>query len=206
LGGPWNSSRYFSRRNSRNAWVTDEAVAAALEKLPDTDQGRVVRAMIQVQRAAGLRPQHLTEMRVCDVTRGPDVWRYVPPPAANKTLHLGKRSVFYFGPKSQVALSPYLAGRSGEDYVFGCVVDRVFKRMSRDNYHRCIQAACRAAGIAPWHPHQLRHALATAVAERFQSLAHAAAAIGDNPATAAAVYVHVDPSERARIEVARAMG
>lgn len=44
------------------------------------------------------------------------------------------------------------------------------------------------------------------MARHYQSLDHAAAAIGDTPAMAAAVYVHLDPDERRKIAVARELG
>jgi integrase len=165
--------------------------------------------MIRVQRLAGLRPQHVAEMRVCDLDRSGEIWRYTPPPAGTKTLHLDKRPAFYFGPRSQTVLLPFLAGKSGEDHVFTWTragkVPKVW-RVSRLCYSKVVKTACEAAKVKPWTPHQLRHALATEVAARFSSIEHAAAAIGDSTATAAAVYVHIDPRERAAIEVARAMG
>ncbi len=63
-----------------------------------------------------------------------------------------------------------------------------------------------AAGVEPWISHQLRHSFATEVAERYQSLEKAAAGIGDTEATAAKHYVHLDPRERARKEIAAEMG
>jgi integrase len=85
-----------------------------------------------------------------------------------------------------------------------CRIGPVFDETAA-GYARAVTAASRKAG-AKWTPHQLRHALATEVAAKFRSLEHAAAAIGDSEAVASAVYIHVDPRERAKIEVARLMG
>jgi integrase len=187
--------------------VPDEAIAATLAALPNTSRGDVVRAMVRVQRLVGLRPQHLVEMRSCDIDTRGDVWRYIPPPAGVKTYHLSKRPTFYLGPQSQELLSPVLNGCPEFRPLFGYrLKGEKWYRVTVSSYRKAIRAACLAAGVPLWHPHQLRHALATAVAERFQCIDTAAAAIGDNAATAAAVYVHVDPQERARIEIARVMG
>lgn len=187
--------------------VSDADVEATVAKLPDTARGRVVEAMVRVQRLAGLRPQHLAEMRVCDLDTRGEVWRYVPPPAGTKTLHLDKRPTFFLGSRAQAAILPHLEGKTGEAHVFDYLMGNgKRKRVTVARYRITIGNAAKLAGVPHWHPHQLRHALATAVAERFRSLDHAAAALGDNAATAEAVYVHVDPQERARVEIARAMG
>ena len=35
------------------------------------------------------------------------------------------------------------------------------------SYRKAIQSACRKAGVANWHPHQLRHTAATEIRKRF---------------------------------------
>ena len=135
-------------------------------------------------------------MRAGEVDRTGDVWRYTVG-AANKNRHRGKKQVYYLGPKAVAALRPYLEGVAPADRVFA---------VGRMAYASAIAQAAVRAKVEPWAPHQLRHALATEVAARFRTLEHAAAAIGDSEAVAAAVYVHVDPRERAKIEVARLMG
>lgn len=203
---PLKAGRTAAPERSRRRPATDADVTATVAKLPDTTRGRMVAAMIQIQRLAGLRPQHLAEMRVGNLERTGEVWKYTPPAAGNKTLHVGKAPVFYFGPRAQALLAPFLAGKGPDDHVFVYLHGERPRRLPRDGYARAVAVAAEAAGVPHWTPHQLRHALATEVAARFASIDHAAAAIGDNAATAAAVYVHVDPRERAAIEVARAMG
>lgn len=203
---PLKAGRTAAPDLPRRQSADDDAVAATLAKLPATPRGDLVRAMVQVQRLAGLRPQHVTEMRVGDLDRSGEVWRYVPPPAGTKTLHLDKRPTFYFGPQTQALLAPLCEGKALADHVFTYRHGDRTRRVPRGGYCVAVGRACGLAGVRPWTPHQLRHALATAVAARFESIDHAAAAIGDTAATAQAVYVHVDPRERAAIEVARAMG
>jgi integrase len=40
-------------------------------------------------------------------------------------------------------------------------------RYDKDSYRRAIQRAARKAGVAAWHPHQLRHTRATQVRARY---------------------------------------
>lgn len=187
--------------------VSDDAVTAAAAQLPATDRGAVIRAMVAVQRLTGMRPQHLCEMRPGDLDRSAAEWVYTPPPAANKTYHLGRSPRFYLGPRVQAVLAPLLDGCPADRRVFGYRLKGPrFYAVTVDGYGKAIRRACRAAGISPWHPHQLRHSLATDVAARTQSIERAAAAIGDTVRTAARVYVHLDPQEQARREIAAEMG
>lgn len=176
--------------------ATDAQIEAVLPHLsPIPDRCARLAAMIEVQRRAGMRPGEVAAMRVTNLDRSGEVWIYIVADLDNKTLHLGKRRKRYFlGPLAQAAITPYLAA---DGPIFG---------IDRQAYAKAVKAACRKAGVPAWHPHQLRHALATEVGRRFASLDHAASAIGDHAAVAAAVYLHVDPDERRKIEVARAMG
>jgi len=40
-------------------------------------------------------------------------------------------------------------------------------RYTKDSYARAVARACRKAGVAPWHPHQLRHTAGTRIREEF---------------------------------------
>jgi integrase len=176
--------------------ATDEQIAATLAQLsPRPDRCDKLAAMVQIQRLAGMRPGELCKMRPGEVDRNGEVWRYTV--TRPKNAHRGKAQVYYLGPKAVALLAPYLDAAEDGKTVF---------RTSVCAYRNAIRDACRRAGVPIWTPHQLRHALATAVADRFRSLDHAAAAIGDTAAVAAAVYVHLDPKEKAKIEVAKAMG
>lgn len=177
--------------------TTDAQVAATLPFLAPADPARRAKlsAMVQIQRLAGMRPGEVCAMSKADLDTEGDVWRYEVG-KANKNRHRGKRQAYYLGPKAVAILRPFFDAAPPIGPIFG---------EKANNYGQAIFRASVKAG-APWMPHQLRHALATAVAEKFRNLDHAAAAIGDTSAMAEAVYVHVDPKERAKIEVARAMG
>jgi integrase len=187
-----------------------QAVAMALAHLRDDPRGHVIRVMVNVQRLTGMRPQHLCEMRLSAINNAEDVWVYSPPPSGNKTHHRGIAPRFYFGPQVQALLFPLLDGCGPDEFVFAWT-DKAGKRHSirRDAYGLAVGLACRDAGMSEedsWRPHQLRHALATEVAKRSQSLERAAAAIGDTVETLARHYVALDPKEVMRREIAREHG
>ncbi len=177
--------------------ATDAQIEATLPHLAPSDLVRRAKlaAMVRLQRLTGMRPGEVCALAASDLDAVGEVWRYTVG-KSNKNLHRGRPQVYYLGPKAVAILTPLLTGAPA---------GRLFGETA-NNYGHAIMEASVKGGAGRWSPHQLRHALATAVAEKFRSLEHAAAAIGDTEAVAAAVYIHVDPRERAKIEVARAMG
>lgn len=193
-------------RPKRTAANADD-VAATLAKLLDNPRGNLIRDLVAVQRSTGMRPQHAIEMRLCDLDRSKADWVYTPPESGNKTAHLGKVTRFYLGPQVRAILTRYLDGCPNDGKVLAYLDHTGVRRsITRNAYGLAIRIACREAGVKRWSPHQLRHALATEVAEREQSLKMAAAAIGDTEETAARHYVHLDPQEVTRREIARKYG
>lgn len=177
--------------------VSDADVAATLPFLSSRPRRRaMLAAMIRLQRLAGMRPGEVCALRPCDLDRTADLWVYTVPALATKNLHRGKAQRYFLGPKAQAELAPYLDGPADAP---------VFK-LARGAYSLAVRVACRRAGITPWHPHMLRHALATEAARMTRSVGTAAALIGDSEATAAAHYVHVDPADLARADWARLHG
>lgn len=76
--------------------------------------------------------------------------------------------------------------------------------VARSEYARLIKAACQAVGVAPWHPHQLRHNKATEVKRLYESDEAAARAIGTSEDVAARIYA--DPQEAVDRRIAREAG
>jgi integrase len=81
--------------------VADSVVEVTLAHLP-----AVVAAMVQVQRLSGARPGEVCGMRVGDVDRSGDVWKFTP--RTHKTANLGHVREIYFGRRAQAVLSPYM--------------------------------------------------------------------------------------------------
>lgn len=91
--------------------VEDAMVQQTLPFLPP-----VVRAMVQVQRLSGMRPQEVCDMRLLDIDRSGKVWLYRP--ETHKTEHKGRERVVALGPKAIAILEPYLAGRAAAATIF----------------------------------------------------------------------------------------
>ncbi len=80
-----------------------------------------VRAMIEVQRLCGGRPQDVVEMRASDIDRSGPIWEFRP--RRYKTEHHNdeddqdRERVIFLGPKAQAILKPFLT-EDGEAYLF----------------------------------------------------------------------------------------
>jgi integrase len=173
---------------------------------PDPERRAVLEAAVRVQWLTGMRSSALLAMRPADLDDGREEWRYDVPAAGNKQAHRDGRLVYYLGPKAQEILRPLLTKCPPGRQLFALPPVRGDRWVEpdRDYYRRTIRAACRAAGVRPWHPHQLRHSRATELARIYESDADAAAAIGATPDVTREVYR--DPSDAVRRRIARETG
>jgi integrase len=64
-----------------------------------------VRAMIELQRLAGMRSGEVCQIRTGDINTQGNVWTYSP--ARHKTMYRGHARIVYLGPKSQALLRPW---------------------------------------------------------------------------------------------------
>lgn len=127
-----------------------------------------IRAMIQIQFWAGMRPGEVCSLRPSEVARSDAIWLYRP--ARHKTSHRGKTLIKAIPEPAQAILAPYLDGdpdgpvfqtQRGRDYTaltYGAAIRRAVRR-ARDG----------GLLIPPWHPNQLRHAILTEVRNLFDS-------------------------------------
>jgi integrase len=159
------------------------------------------------------------------------VWLYRP--ESHKMSYRGRSRLVPLVPRAQTVLLPYLDGRSPDAYLFDPrevraeqgeqrralrktpkprvqVARRVAapRRSPRplytpDTYGRAIRRACAAAGVSPWHPHQLGHRFATEVRRQF-GLESAQVLLGHTNARVTAVYAERD--WRTATEVAAQIG
>ncbi|MBW2223906.1 MAG: tyrosine-type recombinase/integrase, partial [Deltaproteobacteria bacterium] len=162
--------------------VPDEHVDAVLPHL-----SAAVRAMVELQRLTGMRSGEVVIMRAIDIDRSGPVWLYRP--AQHKTQHHGHDRVVPLGPRAQAMLGPFLdrpaplplfspreaeKARNAKRAMTTRHRRRKASRVKRPKrqprecydsatYRRAIQRACKKAGIARWHTHQLRHNAATAL-------------------------------------------
>jgi integrase len=191
-----------------------------------------IRAMIQVQELAGMRPQDIRNLRTSDLDMARDVWIYTP--WTHKTEHHGHVRRIAIGPKAQTILRPFLKPENSSAYVFSPkeAVDALrkeratrrktrrtpseLKRKRRANpkrqprsqydknaYERAVERGCVRAGVFLWTPNQLRHNCGTKV-RRLYGLDAAAAVLGHRLGTVTEVYAEADLQKA--IDIMREIG
>jgi integrase len=186
-----------------------------------------VRAMVEVQELAGMRPQDIRNLRTCDLDMLGDVWIYRP--WTHKTEHHGHVRQIAIGPRAQAILKSFLKPREPTRYVFDpseTVAAYHARRRSqrrtrrtpselrrprqahprrkpgsqysRASYEGAIARACQRAKVPRWSPNQLRHSCATKV-RRLYGLDGAAAVLGHRLGTVTEVYAEADLQKAIRI-------
>lgn len=103
--------------------VHDKVVEQTLPHLPV-----VVRAMVQLQRLTGARPNEICQIRPYDIDRSKKEWCYRP--ASHKTQHHGKSRQIFLGPKAQAILAPYIE-RDEMAYCFSPSESKDIQKASR---------------------------------------------------------------------------
>jgi integrase len=105
-----------AREKPRVRPVKEEHVEAVLPLVPVT-----VRAMIEVERLCGGRPQDVVQMRTADIDRTGTVWEFRP--RRFKTEHHDdeaspdRERVVFLGPRAQEILKPFFT-QNPEDFLF----------------------------------------------------------------------------------------
>ena len=192
---------------------------------------RQIWAMVELQRLTGARPGEVVIMRVCDIDRRSDVWSYIP--SRHKTKYRGKSRRIAIGPRAQEVLKSWLRSDPTEFLfspreamaefrteqrrkrltpLYPSQNDRKPKanpaRTLRDHYststyYHAIGYGCRRAGIASWHPNQLRHTAATRI-RKHSDLDSARAVLGHSDLKTTEIYAEFDNVKAD--DVARAIG
>lgn len=152
----------------------------------------VVKAMLRIQIATGMRPGELFNMRPCDIDRRSEVWLYRP--SRHKTSWRGKKKVIPLVGDARDAVTDYLF-RDPEAFCFSPAESVAWVRAvasanrktplscgnkpgsnrqadpkrtpksqyTATSYCQSIQRAAKRAGVPQWHPYQCRHLTATVV-------------------------------------------
>ena len=99
--------------NEEREPVSDEIIRRTLPFMPPT-----LRAMVQLQRLLGMRPNEIFKMQVGDIdrSRGNGLWYYVP--GSYKTSEFVGKITFPLGKPEQDLIAPYLIGKTREAAVF----------------------------------------------------------------------------------------
>jgi integrase len=197
--------------------VHDEHVETVLHLVPPA-----VRAMIQVQRLCGGRPQDIVEMRPGDIDRSGPIREYRP--GRHKTEHRGRERVVFLGPRAQELLKPFLEDLKPDEHVFSPARSETRRlaeirarrglppvKPSKDrgkwalrdhydaaSYRRGVRRACRKAGIPVWFPLQLRHATGTLIRKSY-GLEASQAVLGHAELSVTQVYSEVDLAAARRV-------
>lgn len=176
-----------------------------------------------------MRPGEVCRLRTADLKMSDKVWEYRP--VSHKTQHLGRSRVVFFGPAAQEILRPWLRPDEPEAFLFSPeLADRIRKKQMRTertsrvqpsqidrrksdpakkpgaffdsrSYNRSIRYAAKKAGIAPWHPNQLRHLAATNLRKEF-GIEVARAVLGHSTVATTEIYAERDEAQ-ARLAMER---
>jgi len=87
-----------------------------------------VRAMLQVQRLTGMRPDDVVSMRPCDIDQSGEVWIYER--RDHKNRWRGHRRLIPIGPKAQAVLKPFM-GRDPEAFLFSPKESEAWRKETR---------------------------------------------------------------------------
>ncbi len=178
-----------------------------------------VKAMVLMQQLTGCRPGEVVRMRGADLDMIGGVWLYRP--QGHKTAHHGHQRVIVIGPHAQEVLRPFLnrdpqrclfSPREARENWYAerrrqrktpLTPSQARRRRKQKpkrspgecytvgTYRNAIRRACLRAGVPVWHPHQLRHAVATELRNRY-GLEVARAVLGHRSLRATEVYAQTD--------------
>jgi len=165
-------------RETKKVRPVDESYVRAI--LPYTTP--TIAAMIELQLLTGMRSSEICTMRPCDIDTSSDVWVYRP--EDHKTKNYEHIREIYIGPRGQDILLPFLV-RDRDAYCFTPAdsekqrvrkshfpIEKMKLRYDKDSYRRAMLYAINATrrtgvDVPDFHPHQIRHTVATQVTKEF---------------------------------------
>jgi len=77
--------------------------------------GTIPSVLVRLQYLTGMRPGEARLMRLCEIDRSEEIWKYSP--QTHKTEHHGRSRLILLGRKSQRITQPFL-NRDEESYLF----------------------------------------------------------------------------------------
>lgn len=108
---PLKRNRTSARETAAIQPASDEHVNATMPFLSPT-----VRAMVELQRRSGMRPQNVCMLTPSQIDCSRDPWAYIP--SDHKTSHAGRSLEIYLGPHAQSVLAPLLEKSTPDQFVF----------------------------------------------------------------------------------------
>lgn len=174
----------------------------------------IIRAMVRIQVATGMRPSEVCKMRPCEIDRTGEVWVYRP--AKHKTAAKGKVKAVPIIGDARDAITEYLQ-RDPQAFCFSPREAMAWRRAidsanrvtplgygnrpgtnrkanpikqpgdcyDQSIYRQAIKRAAKAAGVPHWTPYQIRHLSGTVIRE----------ALGVEAAQAALGHSHASMTE-----------
>lgn len=165
--------------------VAESIVRATLEHASPA-----IQAIALVQWRTGARPGEVVGMRGDQIERGsPDFWIYRP--TDHKTASRGHSRAICLGPRAIAALALWLGDVSDLPRGWIFPTESASGHFSVSGYQHGIRRAIARAGVASWHPHQLRHLAATSIRAEF-GLDVARAVLGHRTVDTSAIYAEVE--------------
>lgn len=192
-------TRSTSHVNEPRAAVPREDYEKTLPFLPSP-----YREITQLLYLTGARPSEILNMRVDEIDRSKDTWRYRPTHHKNESK--GKTRDIALGAPARAIITDWLnahPGRSG--YLFQRIdtARGIGKRpIAEELLYRTIKAAATKAGVAHWVPYQLRHLAATEIQEQF-GIDCARSVLGHTNIAMTQNYAHGDFTIASRIAESR---
>jgi integrase len=209
--------------------VSDEHIQAILPHV-----GPSIRAMLELQRATGMRPGEVARLTIGQLDRSGDIWLYKP--TAHKTMRHGIKRVIPLTKRAQAVLLPWLKA-DPDAVLFSPQAEyerwreerrcpqppyrerararrkrprtRSFKPVySAAAYRTAIYRGCDRAGIPRFHPNQIRHTVAEQVTTQ-EGIEFAKALLGHTRSTMTERYARqsLERAELAKaIEAAKRIG
>ncbi len=195
------------------SYETEDRCAVPLEHLRATAKylTPIVRDMLTVQLATGMRPSEVCRMRPCDIDRRGDDWIYNP--CEHKTKWKGQKRFIPLVGEARTVIENYL-NRDPKSYCFSpaesvawwrakqkadCKGYGSYKKQKDEpkkqagdcydshSYRQSIQRAAEAAKVPSWTPYQVRHLVGVTVGELLQ-LESAKALLGHSDIKTTQIY------------------
>lgn len=207
------------RNGQTTAPETEKVKPVAIEhvRATATHLSPIIKAMLRIQVATGMRSGELVIMRPCDIDRNGEHWIYTP--SKHKTGWRGKDKAVPIIGDARDAVTDYL-NRDPDSFCFspkeamewrrsvgtanrttplscgnrkGTNRKKAPKRLPRDrydsaSYRQAIQRAQKAAGVPHWFPHQCRHLSASTIRAALGGLEDARALLGHSTALMTSHY------------------
>jgi len=183
------------RKGQTEAPETDRVRAVDLDHVRATARhlSPVVKAMLRVQIATGMRPNEICRMRPCDIDRSGAVWIYRMTEHKTAASTEADRAIPLVG-DARDAVTDFI-NRDPAAYLFSPAESMAWRRAvgtaarqtplscgnrqgtnrkadpqrvpraryDAQSYRQALQRAAAKAGVPRWHPYQCRHLTATAV-------------------------------------------